>query len=310
MANIKARRKLSDLYKRGVEVRFGRGPDGNPVGKIAPKGEGLFLDEDGSPLPVGDDEVQVWLQVPSSLQREMSMRDAQAARAKSLVRAKRDEGSEEHLTIMAFLADMSDETLIEYVLVQDRDTRRQDAMREVLADDEWKDITAYQDALRQYEESGQSFEELMEDPEYVALMEVDSKFGNQVAEREVSMMDTQREALKMQLEAGRGNVERKALAKRAELVGTQAFMAEYERQMMFYSVREIDDNNALFFESAREMANQDEEMLRTFQEALAPFISDSTEAKNLQGVASGSGSSELPSEPETSEASTPETANA
>ena len=85
-------------------------------------------------------------------------------------------------------------------------------------------------------------------------------------------------------------------------------MAEYERQMLFYSIRDFDEPASLFFESAYEMAGQDEDVLRLFQAALAPFISDSAEAKNLQGVVSGSGSSEPPSEPETSEASTPETA--
>lgn len=310
MANIKTRRKLSDLYKTGAEARFGMGLDGRPVEHLPESGEGLILGEDGQPLPLGPDEVQVWLQPPNPLQREMALRDAQASRAKSLVRAKREVDSEEHLTVLAFLADMSDDQMIEYVLLQDQDERRSDAIREVLGEEEWKDITALQDALRQYDESGMTMEELLADPEYMALMEEDAKFGEQVTKRSSEIMDAQREALVMQLQANRAAIEKKAIARRAELVGTQAFMAEYERQMMFYAVRDFDDNGTLFFESAREMAASAEQVLTLFQAGLAGFISDSTEAKNLQGVVSGLGSSEPPSEPETSEASTPETANA
>jgi len=307
MTNIKARRLLSDLYRRGVEVRFGRGPDGKPHGSVAPKGDGYFVDDEDKPIPPEPGEIQMWIQSPSPLQREMAMRDAQAARARALVRAKRDENSEEHLTIMAFLADMSDETLIDYVLIQGQSERQSTAIREVLGEDEWKEMTSYQDALRQFEEDERSLEELEQDPEHQALMELDLKFGDQVGKRERELEDAERAVLQLRL---RGDVERKALEKRAELVGTQAFMAEYERQMLFYSVRDFEDNGALFFESARQLAEADDQIRTTIQDAMVPFISDATEAKNSQGVASGSDSSEPPNAPETSAASTPEAANA
>ena len=307
MANIKARRALSDLYKRGVEVRFGRGPDGTPKSEIAPKGEGLFVEDDGKPTPLQPGWIQAWVQSPSPLQREMAMRDAQAARARSLVKAKRDEDSEEHLTIMAFLADMSDDSLVDYMIIQGQQDRRSEAMRDVLGDDEWKDMTALQDAMRQYEEDPRDEEELQEDEEFKALMEIDKRFGEQVAKREREILDAERAAMEMR---SREDIERKALEKRADLVGTQAFMYEYERQMLFYSVRDFEDNGVLFFESARELAEADDHVRETFQEAMIPFISDASEAKNLQGVVSGSESSEPPSEPATSAASTPETVNA
>jgi len=307
MANIKARRLLSDLYKRGVEVRFGRGPDGTPQGSIAPKGEGCFVNDEGKPIPPQNGEIQMWVQAPSPLHREMALRDAQASRARSLVRAKRDEDSEEHLTIMAFLADMSDETLIDYVLIQEEQDRQNEAMREVMAGDEWQDMASYQDALRQYEEDERPQEELDKDPEYQALMELDAKFGQQVRKRESELTDAARQALGMR---PRADVEKKALDKRAEIVGTQAFMAEYERQMLFYSVRDFDDNGVLFFESARQLAEADDQIRTTIQDAMLPFISDAAEAKNLPGAVSGSDSSEPPNAPETSAASTPEAVNA
>jgi hypothetical protein len=294
VANIKARRKLSDLYKKGVEVRFGPNDAGKVEGNVGP-----FVDSEGKPVPATDEHVAMWVQPPSPLQREMALRDAQAARARALVRAKRNEDSEEHLTVMAFLADMSDDTLIEYVLVSDQDSRRNDATREILALKEWEDITSYQDAMRQFEEM--TPEELEDNAEYDALMELDSKFADQVSKREAELLDAAREVLQMR---GRGAAEAKALEKRAELVGSQAFMREYERQMMFYSVRDVDDTGVLFFESARELAEQEDEVRELLAEALTPFISDGAEAKNSPGVASGSESSELPKKPETSEAST------
>lgn len=300
MANIiKARRKLSDLYKTGVEIRFG-GRYGL-TGAIAEKREGPFVDADGTPIPLNDDEVAIWVQPPNPLHREQALRDAQGARARALVRAKREKDSEEHLTVMAFIADMSDETLFDYVLQAESESRRNEAMRDVLALEEWSDITAYQDAMRKFE--GMSEEELQRDPEWHAMAELDEKFAEQVAEREKSLAVSGREMIEM---LGRPNAEKKALEKRSDIVGSQAFMKEYERQMLFYSSRDAEDHGVLFFESATELAGQPDEVRDLIGEALQPFISDGAEAKNSPGAASGSDSSELPSKPETSEVSTPE----
>lgn len=298
--NIKARRKLSDLYRQGVEVRFGPGSDGRPEGRVGP-----FVDEDGKRIPPGKDEVAAWVQAPSPLQREDALRNAQASRARALVRAKRDEDSAEHLTSMAFLVEMEDETLFEYVLVSNADERRADALREVLAEDEWKDITDYQDAFRQFEEMDE--DDLKDNEEYEALLALDSKLGDQVDERAMELYDAARESLKI---LGRRNAEKQALEKRIEIAASQSFMAEYERQMLFYAVRDVDDTTSLFFESARECAEQEDEIRSVFAEALEPFISDVGEAKNSPGVVSGSESSELPKKPEISEASIPEVVNA
>lgn len=295
--NIKARRKLSDLYKQGVEVRFGPDGEGNPAGRIAPK--------EGFEESVGEEEVQVWVQPPSPLQREMALRDAQGSRARALVKAKRDDESEEHLTIMAFLADMSNETMVDYILMQDMDTRRNEAQRDVLADEQWKDMAAYQDALRQFEEMPQ--EERNADPEWTAIMDLDLKFGKQVNERFVELTEAERAALGL---FNRQKLEKKALDARSDVVGNQAFMVEYELQMLFYSVRDFDHQDQLFFESARELGSMPIEFRTTIQDALIPYISDGGEAKNSLGAASGSELSGPPSEQETSEASTPVGASA
>lgn len=297
MANIKTRRALSDLFKEGVEVRFGTDPETKkPRGRVGP-----FEDENGKSIPPSPGEVQMYVRPPDPLQRDLAMRDASAKRARAIVKAKRDEDSEEHLTILAFLADMSDETLIDYVLLADMSTRQGEAEREILALDEWKEMTAYQDAMRQFE--NMKTEDLAHNEEWQALMELDQKYAEQVSEREMQLADAEREALRM---LDRSVVETRALEKRADMAGSQAFIVEYERQMRYYSCREWVDQNALFFGTADECSGQPDEVLNTISEALLPFISDGIEAKNSSGAAPGSDSSGPPNAQETSDSSTQE----
>lgn len=300
MGNIKQRRQLTELFKQGVEIRFGPGPDGKPLGKIGP-----FVNDHGARIAPKGDEVAMFVRPPDPVQRDMAIRAAQGRRAAALVRAKRDEESEEHLTILAFLSDMSDETLIEYVVAADTNLRRQEAEREVLALDEWKDMTSYQEAMSHF--ASLEEHELEENDEYEALLDLDEKYGKQITAREIELTDAQREALGF---LQRDQVERKALEKRAEIVGSQAFMAEYEKQMLFYSVRDHDKTHELFFENANELASQPDEVRELINEAIMPFISETGEAKNSQRAADGSSSSALPDAPETSDSSTPEAATA
>lgn len=288
--NLQARRKLSELYRKGIEVRFG--PDGYRIGRQADTGLPPFDD------PLREDEVAVWVCPPSPLQRDQAMRDAQAAKARALIKAKRDENSEEHLTTLAFLAEMSHETLIDYVLEGERDEREREAMRDVLGEDEWKDITELQDALRQFDESGAA----EDDPEWVPVLERDREYGRQVNKRLREITEGARESYRM---LSIESLEKRALDKRSELVGAQRFMTEFELRMTYYSVRDIKDRNVLFFDSPHEFSEQDDIIQHGIKEALAIFINDGTEAKNWSGAASGSSASTPPDKPETSAASTP-----
>lgn len=301
--NIKQRRLLSDLFKEGTEIRFG-GKYGK-AGKIGP-----FVEEaTGRKIPLDEDtEVSMYVCPPDPVQREMSLRAANAKRAKALMLTKRDEESEEYLTAMAFLVDMDQETLIDYVLIGGIPSRRAEAEREVLALEEWKDMTALQDAMREYgEKSEEELALLQDDPEFKALMEADERYGDQIAERENQLEDAARDVLKMVAKSqGREELERKALERRSELVANQAYLHEYERQMRFYAVRDSDRIDLLFYESPEDLAAAPDQIQDLIMEALLPYISEEGEAKNSPGAASGSESSEPPKKPETSESSTPE----
>lgn len=301
--NIEARKKLGALYDRGSALRFGPDPDHldddfPPMIYALPEpgNKGHFLDE------CPEAWVEVWVGPPSPLQRDMALRDAQAARARAIINTKREEKSEEHLTSLAFLAEMSLATLVDYILLGKSDDRMGEATRDVLADEQWKDFEQLQDSMREFEEALKRDPDAGDDPEWAGLLERDVEYGEQIASRMDELMDSSRQTLST---LPRPELERKALEQRAELVGSQRFMNEYMLQMTFYSVRDPEEHGELFFTSVHEWAEQDVVIKEGVQQALAPFISDGGQAKNLPRVASGSDSSAPPEMQETSEPSTP-----
>lgn len=299
--NISKRRRLSELYAKGVFARFNE------------TGSGAFhanrTDEDGRPLQIesvgnedfvlGDDDVVIWVQPPSPLQREQALREAQAARSRALLGARRNEDSPDAANTRAFVANMGRETLIDYVLSADEQERRERAQRDVLGEDEWKDFAALQDAMRQWDEAGNPRTE-----EWEPLIERDVEFGRQVSNATKYLREVDRESLSMM---PREELEKRAFEKRVELLGSQAFVQEYERQMIFYAARDDEDTAELFFEDVDDLMSQDDIVQATLSDTLASFIEDPAEAKNSQRAEPGSEPSEPPVEQETSEASTPET---
>lgn len=279
MANAKSRKMLSNLFRQGVEIRFGLDPETKaPTGKIGP-----FEDEGGRRLPPQDGEVSMFVCPVNPMQREKAIKEASSRRARAVIKARRDPDSEEHLTVMAFLADMSDETLIDYLVIGDFSRRLNDAEKEVLLEKEWADRDLGEHAKKLEGFDDLDPEELHGNPEWEAIMEVEAKFVEQVTKREVGMKEAYREALRIQLqEEGRAAIEARALERRAELTGTRAFVDEYELQMLFHSVREYDAPDQLFFESAEEYAQQPALVRNLVSEAVAPFvaISEGTEDSN------------------------------
>jgi hypothetical protein len=281
--NIAARKRLAALYERGVELRFtadgvAKGPFDEP------------LDEDKG--------VAIWIAPPSPLQRQQALNEASASRARATLRARREDDSAEALAANAFLASMGHATLVDYVLTIGESDRRTQAQREVLALEEWEDFTALRDAMRQWDDAGNP-----DDDEWRPLVDRDREFGRQVN----AAADRLREAARETLDSlPRAELERRAFDKRIDLVSSQAFMSTFEEWMMYYSCRDDRDHSELFFDSPEDLADSDQQIQDNVADAVAEFIQDPAEAKNSQGAASGSEPSELPEEPETSEASTPE----
>jgi hypothetical protein len=296
--NIQKRRRLSELYARGREARFNKdGAASFDVEKVDEDGNPKFIagDED---FERTDDDIVIWVQPPSPLQREQALRESQAARSRALLAARKDETSPDSANTKAFVANMGQETLIDYVLSAEEQERRERAQRDVLGRDEWKEFSSLQDSMRQWDEAGNPRTE-----EWQPLIDKDIEFGRQVSKATKYLREADREALKMM---SRDELERRAFEKRIELIGSQAFVQEYERQMVFYASRDGDDRALLFFEDVNDMMSQDELVQEVLSDTLASFIEDPAEAKNSPRAAHGSEQSELPEEPETSESSTPE----
>lgn len=275
-ASINARKKLSALYARGLLVRFT--PEGPVYGNPDKGGQ---ISEDVSPST--KDDVEVWITAPNPLQKEIAMREGQAARARGLLKLKNDPNSEEYLTNKATLAEMSLDTLIDYIVIMESEGRANEAMREVLADKEWETFDELRDSMRQYEEAVAHFQETGEgeDPseaeEWQSLLDAERRYAKQVGERELQLSSVARESLAL---VGRDDLEKRAMEKRGEIVGSTAFMTEYEAHMRYYSVRDASNHAQLFFDSVREYREASEIVQIAIGEALKSLISEGSEAKN------------------------------
>lgn len=277
--NIEKRRRLSELYSDGGEVRF------NKNGVV------------GEENPETDLDVIIWVQPPDPLQREEAVRAGQAARARALLAVKditTDQGLEAH----GFVDELTREQVTDYIINGESRDFRSRAIRDVLADKEWEDFTALQDSLREWEELGEP-----EGPDWDALLKRDKEYGEAVRTRVQEILDDTREGLKLLEEE---ELRKRARKQYADAMGNQAFMQAYEVNMLFFSCRDDEDHDLLFFEDTQELQRQPEFVQIALANKLSEYIKDPAEAKNSPRVVPSSPQSEPPAAQETSEASTPE----
>lgn len=279
-SNIEKRRRLSELYVEGDEVRFNK--------------NGVVGQNDVEP---SDLDVVIWVQPPNPLQREEAVRAAQSARSRAMLAVK-DEETRNYLEAEEFVSDLSREDMENYLVdAQTRDVRQR-AMRDVLSREEWEDFTVLQDSMREWEEAG-----FPEGEEWEPLIRRDEEYGNQIKERVKEIIEDTREGLKL---IGDEELRRRAKKRFAESLGNEAFMQAYERHMLFYGCRDDEDHELLFFSEVNELQQQPEFVQVALANKLAEYISEPAEAKNSRRAAPGSTQQEPPTAQETSEASTPE----
>lgn len=286
---IEKRRKLDELYVTGVEVRFDK--DGAEVGP--------FEDE------ADDGTVTIWVQPCNPLQREQAIRSAQAARSRALLNARRDEDSPDHVNTEAYLEGLSSKEIIEELIDYSQSENQRSAVREVLAREEWEDIRSLQDSIREWEEAGRPDPE--EDEQWAGLVERDKEYGKQVFEELKRIEEELRESYQL---FSRGELMERARDKRLDLIGSQAFIDAYEVNMLFYSCRDDENHDLLFFDDIDDLKSAPEQVRSACSKALNQFISEVDEAKNSPRVDPGSEPSDLPEKEETSDSSIPEEVNA
>lgn len=257
LSSIEKRKRLEALFDRGDYVRLNRDANGRPV-----------INSEESP---GD--MRIWVGPPSPLEREMAVREAQAARARVMIDARDNHDSQTWLTIQNFVRSMKRDALVDYILELDENEHFSQARRDVLQQKEWEDFNSFRDAMRQWDEAGSP----IEDPEWEPLLERDRKFGMQVIDRVDEIRDDARAGyMHMPLNA----VQELAVGKRVEQAGTAAFMSAYEEWILFYACRDDDDHSAYFFDSPDGIKRLPDEVHGALAEKLRSFISDSSEAKN------------------------------
>lgn len=258
LTSIEKRRKLEALFDRGGLVTFNRDDEGRPV---------------INPETPSDDDQAIWVGPPSPLQREMAVREAQAARARIMLDARDDPNSHTSVTIRNFVNSMKLDTVIDYILELDENEHFTQARRDVLQQKEWEDFNAFRDAMRQWEEAGSP----QEGAEWEPLLERDRKFGTQILDRANEIRDDVRAGYShMPLNI----VQEKAIEKRIEQAGTAAFMTAYEEWVLYYACRDDEDHLQLFFDSPDDIKRLPEEIHGALAEKLRAYITDASEAKN------------------------------
>lgn len=311
MANIRPRRRLADLWARGREVRFNE--DGAAVYEHIRNRETKSVeriltnvyDLEGNVIPLDEAEwtddaegdIVIWVQPPSPNQREQALREAQAQRGLTVINARKKVETSEFISAESFVAEMGHETLIEYVLAMGEADRRNEAERSLLMKDEWKDFSALQDSMRKWDEAGNP-----EGEEWQALIDRDVEFGKQVGEEADRLREAGRESLAM---LPQDELERRAKDKRIDMLASQAFIATYEREMLFAACRDPNNHDVQYWSDLNDMMAEDKYGLDVLADVYGQYIQESRDAKNAQRAAPGSASSEPPAKPETSEASTP-----
>jgi hypothetical protein len=280
---IQKRRRLDALFDEGGLVRFNKGEDGQ-------------VEINGEPR---DDDLSIWVSPPSPLQREMALREAQAARARAMLEARRESESSQYVVARSFLVNLEPDALIDYVLEIDETDRLTRARRDVLAEKEWEDFNTLRDAMRQFEEAGSPYD----DEEWQPLLDRDAKFGEAVYERGNELREADREGLALM---AREELEKRALDRRIENAGSSVFMKVYEDWMLYFACRDDEDHTQLFFDGVDDLKNAHEKVQEACSAKLNEFVADPAEAKNSQAAGSGSPSSVPPNEPETSPSSTQE----
>lgn len=282
LTRIQRRDRLEKLFDKGKYVYFTATDDGD-----------LIVRAQGGEV---EGDLRIWVRPPSPLQREMVVREAQATRARAIVTA-RDPDTNEWITIKGFIAQLTDDGLIQYCLDLGEQERIAEARRDVLNEPEWADFNQLRDAIRQWEDAGSP----RDDPEWESLLRRDEQYGEQLQTAADELRVAAREAMKLM---PRPKLEERAFEKRVESAGTSAFLRDYEAWMLYYACRDDEDHTELYFDTLASLRSQPDGLQNALADTLASFVSEAAEAKNSQGVESGSASSAPPGEPATSDSST------
>lgn len=283
---MRKRRRLVDLYVRGKELSV----------------------DDGT-----DDPVVIWLQKLNEIERESILRRANAAKARYMIECD-DETSELFVASYGSVREfLNREAMVNLIVTEDVVKARARFEEQAFADEDgWgKDqkLKGLVDAWSGDDDNPGLAAAFAEDPEDPQALEVKAQLDQYEKELE-SRVDEEHQRLAKEWEdASLDEVTRLATTEILKRRGDEAFMKEWSRQQIFYSVRNPDDHHKRYFGTVAEVDDLDDK-IRTFLEdkCNALFI-EPAEGKDSPASPASSNLSEPPSEAEVSVPSGPAAAN-
>lgn len=278
------RRRLGDLYVVGQEMTF----------------------DDGKGEPV-----VVWLQKPNPVEMESIFRRASAAKNKFQKAASNRDSEEWNAFESQVRAFDERTTLVDLVIHEDLAKAQVRIMSQVEAEDEWSEDDYLQGLydlwIGQDEEQGLqlTFATDSDHPEAKRVHDELTRFDGQVRE----LLEAEEERLRSSWDAAPDDElyvkATEALLKR-EL--ERHFVAEYERQQLFYGVREPTDHGKRYFATLEEVDQLPSEVNVQLRLAFGALMVDLQEGKDSPATIDSSGSSGTLETEEESQASTQEAA--
>jgi adenylate kinase family enzyme len=281
------RRRLTDLYVKGKEVEV----------------------SDGSGEPVA-----VWLQKLNGVDREACLRRANAAKAKFMIEADKED-SEIFQAMYAEVRDTPDrEGLVGVVVAEEVARHRMRIEAQRAADEEtWAKDNYLQGLIDAWigddDNPGLAATqaEYPDDPEVARVLAEIERFEHEVTEETRAHTSA---LLKDWQDVSDEELWRKASHKLLERRGNDMFNREFDKQQLFHSVREPDEHAKRYFLSVKEIDDLDESIVNRLIKHYGYMMVDGIEGKDSRASQPSSTSSDPSPAEEAQPPSGPEVATA
>lgn len=272
------KRRLSDLYVRGREMSVNDG-EGEPI--------------------------KVWVNKLNEIDRESVLRRANAAKARFMI----DSDNEESEQFSAMYAESRDinsrHELILFIVSDDVNAARRRVESQIAGDEETWSKEGYLQGLVDAwigDETNPglaaTIQEDPKDPEALRVSDELDRFEQEVRRR----VDAETHTLVKDWEDVDIDIlRRKATHLLLDLKSSEEFVREFQRQQIFYSIREPNDHRKRYFTTITEVDDLDEDLRKYLVEQYESLVVPPDEGKDSPPLADSSNSSEAPEEaPETS----------
>jgi hypothetical protein len=273
------RRRLGDLYVRGRE--------------LAPN------DGEGEP-------VRVWMSKLNELDREAALRRANAVKARYLIEID-DEESDVFVAAYGQIRELEDrETMIRFVISDDLARIRRRVEGERATDEDTWAKDGYLQGL---------FDAWLGTDDEPGLVETSADNpGDPEAERVKAEIDRYQKEVTDEVDAHAERLEkdwsdveidflqRRAAHELLRLRSNEAFVREYQRQQLYYAVRDATNRRQRYFATVSEVDDLDDELRTYLTGQLNSLTVENTEGKDSpppEGSSNSSESADPPSGPET-----------